>query len=122
MTISDKQQIEVFLKKFCEKMEEGKNSFIIVPRTEYKSELAKLGISINTAKAIIGALTFEHYCKGPEPDDNNPNEHLWIFGYMFGNNELYIKLSDDLSFRAKCVSFHRPNYDMNYPYNNQEEC
>lgn len=122
MTISDKQQIGVFLKKFCEKMEQSKNSFIIVDRKEFKDELANLGISIYTAKAIIGSLTYENYCKGPEIDDRNPNENLWIFGFKFANHDLYIKLSDDFSHKAKCISFHRPKYDMDFPYNNQEEC
>ena len=44
---------------------------------------------------------------------------MWDFGYNMDNEEVYIKLSDDFNHSvAKCISFHKPDFVIVYPYKN----
>lgn len=115
MIFSDREQIESFLERFCCKMDEN-NGFIMIQRKKNIRTLKSLGIQLKTVKGIIRTLKVKHYCSGPELDENS-DENLWIFGYEFNQKIIYIKLSDDFEFKAKCVSFHFPDYPMKFPYN-----
>jgi len=49
--------------------------------------------------------------------DDNPhfkNEKVWLFGQMYGTEELYIKLK--LRGKVICLSFHEKQFDIKYPY------
>ena len=113
--ICDKEQIESFLNDFKQKMKE-KNGFTMVPRERNINELKSFGIKIITVKGIVNSLNFTHYCSGPEKDSEYPENNLWVFGYEFNGKLLYIKLSSDLKHKAKCISFHKAEFEMKFPY------
>ncbi|OIQ11566.1 hypothetical protein [Neomoorella thermoacetica] len=51
--------------------------------------------------------------------DDNPrfkNEVVWIFGTVYGTEEIYIKLK--IREKVICLSFHEAEYELNYPYLN----
>ncbi|MGB9781867.1 MAG: hypothetical protein ACPLSY_04040 [Moorellaceae bacterium] len=51
--------------------------------------------------------------------DDNPKfqgELVWIFGTVYGSEEIYIKLK--IREKVICLSFHEADYDLNYPYLN----
>lgn len=112
----DKEQIESFLSDFKQKMKE-RNGFTMVPRKKNSDDLKSLGIKTITVKGIINSLNFIHYYSGPEGDSKYPGNKLWVFGYVFNGKLLYIKLSDDLKYKAKCISFHKADFQMKFPYN-----
>ena len=81
--------------------------------------IAALGITIPQAVNIILNLNYKNYCSGPETDKIYPKHHLWVFGYEHEGEEIYIKLSDDFGHNiAKCISFHKADFVMQYPYKN----
>lgn len=48
---------------------------------------------------------------------NRKKGNIWEFGVEIDNEEVYIKLSDDLSHNiAKCISFHKTEFKISYPY------
>ena len=62
-------------------------------------------------------LTYENYHRGPEKDRDRKKNSVWIFGAEVDNEEIYIKLSDDFNCDiAKCISFHKAESKINYPY------
>jgi len=83
--------------------------------------LAELGISIGQALIVINDLTYKNFSSGPEADRDYSNRNVWKFGYSLDGQEIYIKLADNLSHNvAKCISFHKARFPINYPYS--EEC
>jgi len=55
--------------------------------------------------------------KGPEKDRDRKRGNIWEFGAEIDNEEVYIKLSDDFSRNiAKCISFHKAEFKISYPY------
>lgn len=121
MTIADKREISNFLFKF-----KARASLIggvdFVPRDKNLNAIAEFGLTIDDVEKIVLELTPEHYHNGPEADYDGSGDNVWIFGYHLENEEIYIKLSDSESFgRAKCLSFHRSERRLTYPYRDKEE-
>lgn len=79
--------------------------------------LAYLGLEILQAHEIILGLTHMDYSEGPSTDRNRPKSNIWVFGYNFNGDDLYIKLSADFGCNiAKCISFHKADHTLKYPY------
>lgn len=91
------------------------NNLYIVPRDDKKNQncMVELGLSHNDVADILVNLKDENYCE-TVPDDKFKGEWLWVFGYVYNDVELYIKVG----VRAKvvCVSFHPKEFVIRYPY------
>lgn len=95
------------------------NGFDVVERTEYMQGLTEAGLFPEQVQEIVLQLTPMDYVEGPEIDEKYTHQNIWVFGYDINEAEFYIKLSDDFSRdRAKCISFHRAEFPMIYPYKN----
>jgi len=114
MDAATPKEITAFLRDFKRL---AQNEFKFIPRKKNLDSLAQLGIRIRQAKDIILQLTYEDYSKGPKEDRDRPRGNLWEFGTKIGDDDVYIKLSDDFSRNiAKCLSFHKAEFEINYPY------
>jgi len=66
-------------------------------------------------------LTPDNYCKGPDPDDFEPQRDVWFFGCDVEDTEAYIKLTLQPDRRRRTVThaiiwaFHKAAYPMKYP-------
>ena len=110
-----KQKVETFLKELKVKMdifgilfldERGKNS----------QALHDLEISPAKRKEIIHSLKAEDYSEGPLEEKMRGILPMWIFGKLFKNSEVYIKISmGNENNKAICISFHCAERPMNYP-------
>jgi hypothetical protein len=107
-----KQIAADFLKRFKEGCACGKFTFI--PRRPNLEAITSLGITLTDVKEIILGLTTDNYCRGPEADEDGSAGEVWVFGTVVDGIEIYIKLKVDNDF-AKCISFHQPDYNMNFP-------
>jgi hypothetical protein len=77
-------------------------------------------LNMTEAQAIDQAchLAIEDYCGGPEPDRDEDNREVWIFGYMESGTEVYIKLRLDPNkpfSRPVIRSFHPAEHPLCYP-------
>ena len=105
-------RVEEFLKKY-KSLACVKDSFFIVPRDKNIQCIADLGITTPQAKDVIMNLNKNNYYKGPEEDKNGSGNNVWIFQAIVRGKCVYIKLSDDFqNNKAKCISFHSPQYSM----------
>jgi len=91
------------------------------PRPRLDQDLRDLQLSRQSALAIISSLTPMHYSAGPAPDDTDATKEVWIFGYNYEDDAIYIKLRiepaqhNQLPYSA-IWSFHRAKYPMRYPF------
>lgn len=84
-------------------------------------DLAELGLTVPQALNTVLQLTSSHYSSGPENDRGYPGKKVWIFGDDIDGEEMYIKLSNDFKCNiAKCISFHKSEHRLTYPYKNEE--
>jgi len=114
MKVATPKEITDFLKNF---KKTAQNKFELIPRKLNLDFISHLGITIRQAKNMIMQLTYENYYNGPEKDRDRQKGNIWEFGADIDNEGVYIKLSDDLSSNiAKCLSFHKPEFKITYPY------
>ncbi len=111
------QDVRDFLLEF-KQVATGGSGIDIVPRTETRSTLARLGLTKANLEEILLGLSVTDYCRGPDPDRDRPG-NLWIFGYEVEGHEVYIKLkvaqAGDKRI-AKCISFHIARFPLQYPH------
>lgn len=116
MVIASETEINDFLFKF-KFFAQIIGQFSFVSRHKNLQSLADLGITQTEALNTILQLTYRNYSSGPEPDRDFDNRKVWKFGYLLVGDEIYIKLADDLSHNiAKCISFHKADFTITYPY------
>lgn len=114
MNPAQPKKIVEFLKLY---KEIAQKKFTFISRKKNLDSITDLGITITQAKTIIMQLTYENYYKGPEEDKDRKGINIWEFGVKVDGEEIYIKLSEDLSWgTAKCISFHKAEYKISYPY------
>ncbi len=93
-----------------------------VPRSSRSidQDLSDLNITRTQALEEICSLVPSSYCKGPEPDDLEPEKDIWIFGSEINGVQVYIKLRLIKPKRGglpRCAvwSFHKAEHPMSYP-------
>ena len=117
--VTDKSDdVEKFLNQFHEKLK----IYDIVFRDDRGKNLqtlAELNITPNDRVSVIKTIQVEDYSSGPIVDTLNKMGDLWVFGKDVKGNEVYIKISLGLpNNKTICISFHKAEYKMNYPFKN----
>ena len=110
--LNDILLLELYLNKVKDCI--SKNRFSMEP--EDKRLLTSLGISYREAIQMIKGLTPQDYVSGPEPDHQNSDQMVYVFGYAVDECELYIKLTFREVDSLFIMSFHKAKYEMHYPY------
>lgn len=114
MTIPSRRKIKAFLKEFKDFSDK---KFEFVDRPKNMQLLMDLNINDLIAKEIILNLTHKNYSNGPEKDRDREKGNVWKFGSRINGEEVYIKLSDDFTGdKARCISFHKAEFKIEYPY------
>jgi hypothetical protein len=89
-TEATEQEVRDFLSEFVTALDFGQ--FYFKPREKNLQALAQLGATVEDVKAVIRALTPQHYAQGPSPDETDDSKEVWVFGYELNGTEIYIKL------------------------------
>ncbi len=113
--MADKWQVELFLREF---KRAWTPDCVVVPRDKNNQALAAVGLTPAQRRDIIMGLGAEDYVAGPMPDEEHPDQMVWIFGQTVEQAEMYIKLilrELAAGFLAKCLSFHAAEHAMRYP-------
>ena len=80
--------------------------------------LLTLNMTEVQAKARVCALNRSDYSSGPEPDRDEDNKEIWVFGCFENSIEVYIKLRLDPKkpfSRPVIRSFHPAEHPLDYP-------
>jgi hypothetical protein len=112
-----RRQILNFLKDFKELM--GQGHYYVKEHHKNIQTLRDLGINARLRDEFILSAAIDDYSSGPNPDEYHPG-YYWVFGKNFDAVEIYIKLKivsfNNGNERAVCLSFHRSERPMKYPF------
>jgi len=112
-------EVEVFLKDFHVKYK----VFDIIfrdSREKNANTLLMLDIIPLKRREIIESICAADYSEGPLDDRLYGIASLWVFGKVFKQTEMYIKISMGApNSNVICISFHPAIKPMSYPYKNQ---
>jgi len=114
-------QIREFL---CVFKKAGENEQIrFVGREKNWDYLADTLITASMREEALFSLSVLDYVEGPLPDKDRFGE-IWVFGAKVYGQEIYTKLKvvivNERIF-AKCLSFHRPEYPLRYPFREKRD-
>jgi hypothetical protein len=114
--MSNREDIQKFIEEF--KLYASVFDIFVVDTDKNINGLLDFGITAIIRKEIILDLELENYFRGPNRDRDRPQLDVWEFGYKLSKtDEIYIKLSTRREKqRAVCLSFHRAEFQINYPY------
>ncbi|MCK5581160.1 MAG: hypothetical protein KAJ18_07790 [Candidatus Omnitrophica bacterium] len=117
-----KSEINDFLYKF-KYFAENISCFVFVTRDKNMQILLDLNMTVAQAlQDVIFQLTYLNYVEGPLADEKYADQGLYVFGFLYNEMELYIKLSDSFKHNyAKCLSFHKAEYKLKYPFKEDKE-
>jgi len=110
------QEIEQFLREF--KYKSGFYGVSIdTERAKNLQTMADLELSGKHIIKILNGIKITDYSSGPTEDVIGTGPPLWVFGCEVKGHEVYIKITmGNLSDNTVCVSFHKSERPMNYPY------
>jgi hypothetical protein len=117
--VSTQAEVEAFLQDFRVKY---KVFDIIFRDAREKNAKTLLMLDITTLKRreIIESIVAADYMEGPLDDQLYGMASMWVFGKMFRQTELYIKISlGAQNSRVICISFHPAERAMRYPFKTQ---
>lgn len=84
-----------------------------------KNSTALLNLEISTAqrKAIIESIVVKDYCQGPLDDNLYGISSMWVFGKIYKDKEIYIKISlGRFNSSVICISFHEAEHKLEYSF------
>lgn len=89
-------------------------------RQKNANTLLMLDIPPLKRRELIESIQPVDYSEGPLDDKLYGIASMWVFGKIFKQNEIYIKISmGQLNSEVICISFHTAEKPMNYPYKNK---
>lgn len=104
--------------KFLEQFKVKARVFGIVYDNRDKNRQTLLDLKINAQQRedIIFSLEDVDYSHNPIGDTLAEGNELWVFGKDYNDVELYIKITIVNGGTALCVSFHKAEYPLHYPF------
>jgi len=105
-------EVVEFLKGFKARANESGLEFR--DRDKNIAELAYHGFHTHQVIQIINQLTPRSYSQGPMQDEDGTQGNVWVFGVILESQQIYIKLK--LTTEAECISFHRAEREMRFPF------
>lgn len=115
-----KEDVEEFLTNL--KIAIDNHGLDVVPRDANNEALIDFNLTPSIREQIVLHLAYHNYSDGPLFDDRQQSGNVWIFGIEVDDQEIYIKLKVvELGKQkyAKCLSFHRAQYPIKYPFKQQ---
>lgn len=119
--MSQKTAVKSFLLELKQVIKTWDIFFISRPKNSVQ-DMADIGITANSRKEIVAQLELEDYSEGPEPETQYNGKEMWVFGKIIKKQEIYIKLTlSKITGGAICISFHKAEHPMKYPFKEQTE-
>lgn len=108
-----------FLRDFKGLMQE--RQFVVKKNIKNRQALADLGLTYRMREEELYSLKVCNYCNGPNPDRLGKAD-FWVFGKEINQIGVYIKLQilthSDGDETAVCLSFHREEWSLQFPFKN----
>lgn len=117
-----KDEVEKFLSDFLTKLKVFDIIFLD-ERSKNMQALADLDITHIQRKDYLRKRKLENYSSGPNKDKLDVNlGDYWEFGIKVKGVEVYVKIRlGKPNGKIICISFHRAERKMNYPFKKGEE-
>lgn len=116
--MSNLNEVETFLKDFDVKFKVFDIIFVDA-RVKNANTLLLLDIPPARRREIIESILAADYVQGPLDDTLYGVASLWVFGKIYKQQELYIKISMGRPGGSViCISFHPAEKPLHYPYKN----
>ncbi|MCP9861402.1 hypothetical protein [Cyanobium sp. Cruz-8H5] len=115
--MASRQEVEQFLEAFQTAHQFGR-PVKVNSRPKDVQGRADLNMTTDQAVQAVLHLTADNYSKGPERDLDEDDKEIWVFGYVEGHVEVYVKLRLDphKPFSFPVVrSFHPAERPLKYP-------
>lgn len=113
--MADKSTVRSFLQKLKQIIKVWGIIFTNRPKNSIQN-LADLSITAKMREEIILSLEVEDYSEGPLRETQQGGTEMWVFGKIIKGQQIYIKVTiSDVTNQAICISFHKAEYDMNFP-------
>lgn len=120
-SVTTRRDVSRFLTLMKEKLRSG-GRIVFVDRNKNSQALFELGITPSYREQIIKSLEVEDYSEGPNEDTIfNSGKPLWVFGKMFNEQEIYIKIHFGVGLDTICISFHKAEKSLNYPFRKEDD-
>lgn len=119
-SVTTRKEVYRFLTLMKEKLRSG-GRIVFVDRNKNSQALFELGITPLYREQIIKSLEVEDYSEGPNEDTIYRGKPLWVFGKMFDEQEIYIKIHFGVGLDIICISFHKAEKSLNYPFRKEDE-
>lgn len=114
--MADRWQVQLFLNSF---RQAWPPNFFVVDREKNSVAIVDLDLTVSERRSIILGLKEENYVAGPLPDHDGTGD-VWVFGAAVEKVEIYIKLkifeTRSGQKAGKCISFHRAEERLIYPF------
>lgn len=112
--VSNRKEVEAFLKSFKEKKKIW--GIFFMGRDKNFNTLTSLEIRPVEREQVLDNLTAEDYSEGPLPEDWHGSKEMWVFGKAVKGQEIYIKITPGAEgSNTICISFHTAEHTMVYP-------
>jgi len=118
--VASKDDVSHFLQEFFARY---RVFGIIFRDSRPKNAQTLLDLEITPARRseIVESITVTDYSEGPLGDRLYGIASMWVFGKVYKNNELYIKISMGTSSNPViCISFHPAAHPINYPFKKEK--
>jgi hypothetical protein len=110
--MTSKEEILEFLREFKQRMDA--DGLQIIPRKKTRDQLAYFNLVQFQVAALVSKLTLDNFIEGPLPDHDGSEGTICAFALEYDNQTIYVKLKLDQE--AKCLSFHRAEYPVKFPF------
>jgi len=111
--IASREEVEEFLLMLRLRLAEDRWS--LIDREKNLESISDLNMLLSDIPGVLRKLSVEDYAYGPLDDDRGRSMQWWVFGPQVGRNTLYVKVAIHQG-RLLCMSFHRSQFPLPYPY------
>lgn len=118
-SIPSKQTIEEFLLSMRLRIAEGR--WTLVQREKNLQALLDLGMVLSDVPEVLRSITYTDFCAGPLNDDKGRPLVWWVFGPQVSGETLYVKVALHPKKKLLCMSFHKSEFPLRYPFKEATE-
>lgn len=113
MSPADENQVKAFLLDMKLAVSQGR--WTLIPRDKNLDDLSELNLALEDVVNILQSLRVDDYSQGPLLDDKGRQQDWWVFGPVYEEILLYVKIGLGEKKWVKCMSFHRAQAPLGYP-------
>jgi len=93
----------------------------LINREKNLQALSDLNMLVSEIPDVLRTISRKDYCDGPLPGDKGRPLEWWVFGPQYLGQTLYVKVAINRLGWLVCMSFHRNQFPLRYPFREASE-